>query len=118
MFTGSIHAGSIHPGTPGCRADVARCEEGETMAGRGKIVLGVGNRQQQRLAARVQLRRAQLCRRQHSGQTLIIFALSLTVLLGLAGLAVDATRAYDLTAPMHPPAEAAPPAGDSISPHK
>jgi Flp pilus assembly protein TadG len=56
----------------------------------------------------VQVRRAQLCRRRrrHSGQSLIIFALSLTVLLGLAGLAVDATRAYDLYARMQRAAEA------------
>src|SRR5260370_35424318 len=39
-----------------------------------------------------------MCRKRQRGQTLIIFALSLTVLLGLAGLAVDATRAYDLYA--------------------
>ena len=88
------------------------------MAGRGKIVLGVGNRQQQRLAARVQVRRVQLCRRRrrHSGQSLIIFALSLTVLLGLAGLAVDATRAYDLYARMQRAAEAGAMAGDLYMP--
>jgi Putative Flp pilus-assembly TadE/G-like len=88
------------------------------MAGRGKTDPGVGNRQQRRLAARVQLRRAQLCQRprRHSGQTLIIFALSLTVLLGLAGLAVDATRAYDLYARMQRAAEAGALAGDLYMP--
>jgi Flp pilus assembly protein TadG len=88
------------------------------MAGRGKTVLGVGNRQRQRLAARVQLRRAQICRRRRrrSGQTLITFALSLTVLLGLAGLAVDATRAYDLYARMQRAAEAGALAGDLYMP--
>jgi hypothetical protein len=40
------------------------------------------------------------------GQTLVIFALSFTVLLGLAGLAIDATRAYDLYARMQRAAEA------------
>src|SRR5260370_19610526 len=52
----------------------------------------------QRLAARG--------RRGRSGQSLIIFALSLTVLLGLAGLAVDATRGYDLYGRMQRAAEA------------
>jgi|GEM_PF-1641102 len=40
------------------------------------------------------------------GQTLIIFALSFTVLLGLAGLAVDVARMYDLYARMQRAAEA------------
>jgi Flp pilus assembly protein TadG len=40
------------------------------------------------------------------GQTLVIFALSFTVLLGLAGLAVDVARAYDLYAGMQRAAEA------------
>jgi hypothetical protein len=45
-------------------------------------------------------------RRGQSGQTLVIFALSFTVLIGLAGLAIDATRAYDLYARMQRAAEA------------
>lgn len=40
------------------------------------------------------------------GQTLIIFALSFTVLLSLAGLAIDVARAYDLYARMQRAAEA------------
>ena len=40
------------------------------------------------------------------GQTLIIFALSFTVLLGLAGLTIDVARAYDLYARMQRAAEA------------
>src|SRR5690349_4427769 len=47
-----------------------------------------------------------MCRQRQRGQTLIIFALSLTMLLGLAGLAVDATRAYDLYARMERAADA------------
>ncbi|HZC79513.1 MAG TPA: pilus assembly protein TadG-related protein, partial [Ktedonobacterales bacterium] len=69
--------------------------------------LGLGHRRR-RLAARG--------RRRHSGQSLIIFALSLTVLLGLAGLAVDATRAYDLYARMQRAAEAGALAGDLYMP--
>jgi hypothetical protein len=44
-------------------------------------------------------------RGQH-GQTLVIFALSFTVLLGLAGLAIDVGRVYDLYARMQRAAEA------------
>jgi hypothetical protein len=51
-----------------------------------------------------QRRRARAWR--HKGQTLIIFALSITVLLGLAGLVVDVARAYDLYARMQRAAEA------------
>ncbi|HEX9412650.1 MAG TPA: Tad domain-containing protein [Ktedonobacterales bacterium] len=69
--------------------------------------LGLGHRRR-RLAARG--------RRRRTGQTLIIFALSLTVLLGLAGLAVDATRAYDLYARMQRAAEADALAGDLYMP--
>src|SRR5258708_39319615 len=69
--------------------------------------LGLGHRRR-RLAARG--------RRRRTGQTLIIFALSLTVLLGLAGLAVDATRAYDLYARMQRAAEAGALAGDLYMP--
>src|SRR5260221_13883589 len=56
------------------------------------------------------------CRQRQRGQSLIIFALSLTVLLGLAGLAVDATRAYDLYARMQRAAEAGAMAGDLYMP--
>jgi hypothetical protein len=45
-------------------------------------------------------------RRWQRGQTLIIFALSFTVLLGLAGLTIDVARAYDLYASMQRAAEA------------
>jgi Flp pilus assembly protein TadG len=44
--------------------------------------------------------------RRERGQTLVIFALSLTVLLGLAGLTIDVARAYDLFARMQRAAEA------------
>jgi Flp pilus assembly protein TadG len=40
-------------------------------------------------------RRTPRQRRMQRGQTLIVFALSVTVLLGLAGLAIDVMRAYD-----------------------
>src|SRR5260221_12555793 len=69
--------------------------------------LGLGHRRR-RLAARG--------RRRRTGQTLIIFALSLTVLLGLAGLVVDATRAYDLYPRMQRAAEAGALAGDLYMP--
>src|SRR6516162_3963610 len=45
-------------------------------------------------------------RRGQSGQTLVIFALSVFVLIGLAGLAVDVLRAYDLYAHEQRAAEA------------
>ena len=51
-------------------------------------------------------RRSGLGRRLRRGQTLIIFALSFTVLLGLAGLTIDVARAYDLYARMQRAAEA------------
>jgi len=52
-------------------------------------------------------RRAECYRqRLRRGQTLIIFALSFTVLLGLAGLAVDVANMYDLYARMQRAAEA------------
>jgi hypothetical protein len=49
--------------------------------------------------------------RGHKGQTLIIFALSLTMLLSLAGLSVDVARIYDLYARMQRAAEAGAAAG-------
>jgi Putative Flp pilus-assembly TadE/G-like len=45
-------------------------------------------------------------RKQQRGQTLVIFALSVTVLLGLASLAIDVMRAYDLYAREERAAEA------------
>jgi hypothetical protein len=54
----------------------------------------------------LQGRRKRTRRRQSRGQTLVIFALSLTVLLGLAGLTIDVARAYDLSARMQRAAEA------------
>src|SRR5258708_23020088 len=69
--------------------------------------LGLGHRRR-RLAARG--------RRRRTGQTLIIFSLALTVLIGLAALAVDATRAYDLYARMQRAAEAGALAGDLYMP--
>ena len=45
-------------------------------------------------------------RRRQRGQTLVIFALSFTVLLGMAGLVIDVARAYDLYASMQRAAEA------------
>jgi Flp pilus assembly protein TadG len=57
-------------------------------------------------ASRKRRRRSRLGRRLRRGQTLIIFALTFTVLLGLAGLAIDVARAYDLYARMQRAAEA------------
>ena len=45
-------------------------------------------------------------RRRQAGQTLIIFALTFTTLLGMAGLAVDVGRAYDLYGKLQRAAEA------------
>src|SRR5260221_3023157 len=45
-------------------------------------------------------------RSQQRGQTLVIFALSLTVLIGFAGLAIDVLRTYDLYAHEERAAEA------------
>ncbi len=45
------------------------------------------------------------------GQTLIIFALTLTVLIGILGLAIDSVRVFDLYARAHRAAEAAALAG-------
>ena len=44
--------------------------------------------------------------RRRKGQTLIIFALSFTVLLGVAGLAIDGARLFDMYARMQRAAEA------------
>ncbi len=67
---------------------------------------------QLRRDSRHELRRQ---RRKHArwrrGQTLIIFALSLTALLTQAGLTIDVARAYDVYARMQRAAEAGSEAG-------
>ncbi|MGH2516624.1 MAG: TadE/TadG family type IV pilus assembly protein, partial [Ktedonobacterales bacterium] len=59
-----------------------------------------------RQLARLEHARARAHRRRQKGQTLIIFALSVTVLLGLAGLVIDVARAYDLYGKMQRAADA------------
>src|SRR5690242_19137963 len=60
-----------------------------------------------RTAQRRMARRGALVRmRARKGQSIIIFALTLTVLLGFAGLAIDVARIYDLYARMQRAAEA------------
>ncbi len=62
---------------------------------------------QKEISSFVRVRRQVRVRRARSrGQSLIIFALTATVLLGLAGLAVDGARAVDLYARMQRAAEA------------
>lgn len=51
-------------------------------------------------------RRANASRRPSRGQTLLIFALTFTVLIGFLGLAIDAVRVYDMYARMQRAAEA------------
>lgn len=64
-------------------------------------------RARRRKALRREQRRERARQRRRSvGQTLIIFALTFTTLLGMAGLAVDVARAYDLYAHMLRAAEA------------
>lgn len=63
-------------------------------------------RTQRRLLLWLDRRRARARAGSQQGQTLIIFALSFTVLLGLAGLAIDVARAYDLYAKMQLAADA------------
>lgn len=65
-----------------------------------------GVRTLRRLARREERQARRSAARLRKGQTLIIFALSFTVLLGLAGLAIDVARAYDLYAKMQRAAEA------------
>jgi Flp pilus assembly protein TadG len=64
----------------------------------------------------VQRRRAAQRTRGQRGQSIVIFALTLTVMLGLAGLAIDALRLYDLYARMERAAEAGALAGVSYMP--
>lgn len=56
-------------------------------------------------------RRLQRRHRLQRGQSLVIFAISLTVLMGVVGLAIDVLRAYDLYGREHRAAEAAALAG-------
>lgn len=63
-------------------------------------------RTRRRQLLRLDRRRARTRARLRKGQTLIIFALSVTVLLGLAGLVIDVARAYDLYAKMQRAADA------------
>lgn len=57
-------------------------------------------------AAEFARRSSRVVRRPSRGQTLIIFALTFTVLIGILGLAVDTIRVYDLYARMQRAAEA------------
>lgn len=66
----------------------------------------LGVREQRRATHRIAQRRERSRRRLHKGQTLVIFVLSFTVLLGLAGLTIDVARAYDLYGRMQRAAEA------------
>ena len=60
-----------------------------------------------RVARRAETRTQRTRRRgRHAGQTLIIFALTFTTLLGMSGLVVDVARAYDLYGKMQRAAEA------------
>src|SRR5690348_10294143 len=60
---------------------------------------------------RIPRRRALARLRARKGQSIIIFALTLTVLLGFAGLAIDVARAYDLYGRMQRAADAGATAG-------
>jgi hypothetical protein len=74
-------------------------------------------REQRRQTHRLLQRRKRARRRWERGQTLVIFALTLTVLLGLAGLTIDVARAYDLYARMLRAAEAGALAGVVYQPN-
>jgi Putative Flp pilus-assembly TadE/G-like len=58
------------------------------------------------MAAETARRSTRVARRASVGQTLIIFALTFTVLIGFMGLAIDSIRVYDLYARMQRAAEA------------
>ncbi|HZC06201.1 MAG TPA: pilus assembly protein TadG-related protein, partial [Ktedonobacterales bacterium] len=58
------------------------------------------------MASDVARRSTRITRRASPGQTLVIFALSLTALIGFMGLAIDSVRVYDLYARMQRAAEA------------
>ncbi len=74
-------------------------------------------RAEYRRAQRAEHRSGVLRRRGQRGQSLVIFVLSLTVLIGLAGLAVDVVRAYDLYARELRAAEAGALAGVAYMPN-
>jgi Flp pilus assembly protein TadG len=74
-------------------------------------------REQRRQTRRLVQRRKRARQRWERGQTLVIFALTLTVLLGLAGLTIDVARAYDLYARMLRAAEAGALAGVVYQPN-
>src|SRR5579883_3411125 len=76
-----------------------------------------GQRSQQTLTLPRLRRTARFQRRLRTGQSLVIFALSFTVLLGLAGLTIDVARAYDLYARMQRAAEAGALAGVMYMPN-
>ncbi len=63
-------------------------------------------RERRRLALRRERQGQRWHQRLRRGQTLIIFALSLTMLMAVAGLTIDATRLYDTYARMQRAAEA------------
>jgi Flp pilus assembly protein TadG len=66
----------------------------------------LGVREQRRATHRSSQCRERLHAQLRKGQTLVIFVLSFTVLLGLAGLSIDVARAYDLYGRMQRAAEA------------
>lgn len=66
----------------------------------------LSRRDWRRALLRLDRRRARAHARLQKGQTLIIFALSVTMLLGMAGLVIDVARAYDLFARMQRAADA------------
>src|SRR5262249_56949684 len=63
------------------------------------------SREQRRDKQQLERRHARQQRCGQRGQSLVIFALSFTVLLAMLGLALDATRAFDLYARMQRAAE-------------
>ena len=68
-------------------------------------------RERRRALRRTERQRALARIRAHKGQSIIIFALTITVLLGFAGLAIDVARAYDLYGRMQRAADAGATAG-------
>src|SRR5579859_7330966 len=68
-------------------------------------------RARRRALRRIARQRALAGMRARQGQSIIIFALTITVLLGFAGLAIDVARAYDLYGRMQRAADAGATAG-------
>ncbi|HST88460.1 MAG TPA: Tad domain-containing protein, partial [Ktedonobacterales bacterium] len=68
-------------------------------------------RERRRALRRTERQRALARLRARKGQSIIIFALTITVLLGFAGLAIDVARAYDLYGRMQRAADAGATAG-------